>query len=68
MDIDDETLMAIKSELSLFRFAKEKFPDMSIKDVKACGCMGPMPECRCMKRERLVKAFLDANGHDKGNQ
>ncbi len=59
MEIDQETVEAIKQELGLFRFAMEHFPDEPVGSIKACGCMGPLPECRCAKRERLVRSFLD---------
>jgi len=62
--ISDETLKAIRQELELFRISAKKFPDIPIKEVKYCGCVGPLPECRCAKRERLIKKFLKS-GHGK---
>lgn len=58
---DKETLQALIEEVSIFRFALKKFPDIMIKEVKKCGCMGPLPECRCKKRERLLASFLNEN-------
>lgn len=59
MIIDNETIVALVQELQLYRLAEKHFPDTPVRMVKACGCTGPLPECKCAKRERLVKAFLD---------
>ena len=59
--IDNKTLKAIVSELQLFRFAMKHCPEEPIGRVKDCACIGPMPECECIKRERLVKEFLSTH-------
>lgn len=58
MEIDTETLKAIIAELQLFRLAETKYPDTLAWHIKDCACLGPIPECRCAKRERLVSAFI----------
>jgi len=58
MELDEETIKEVVNELSLFRLAERKFPDMKIGQVRACACIGPLPECKCKKRERLVAEFI----------
>jgi len=59
MNINNETLEAIKEELNLFRLAAKNSPEMPISRAKDCGCTGPLSECACIKRERLVAEFLN---------
>jgi len=56
--LDYETVEAIKQEIGLYHFAERHEPQMPIGRVKGCGCMGPLPECKCMKRGRLIREFL----------
>ena len=58
--ITNEMLQSVLSELNLFHFAVKNAPDLPIGRIYDCGCVGPMPECRCMKRNRLVKEFKEA--------
>ncbi len=59
MNLDTETVEAIRGELQKYRNSQKENPDMRIGNVGICGCMGPQPECFCAKRERLVAAFLE---------
>jgi hypothetical protein len=56
--LDQDTREAVREELQLYRMAAKRFPDTPIGKVKDCACMGPLPECRCAKRERLVSQWL----------
>ncbi len=60
MEIREEMLQAIVGELALFRVAERTSPSLAVGLVRDCACVGPMPECRCAKRERLVREFLDS--------
>jgi len=59
---------AVRSYIELVEFAIRKAKDTPVGEVFACGCMGPMPECRCMKRQRLVREFLDAKPSQEVSQ
>jgi hypothetical protein len=59
MNFDKETVAALKSYIRCIKFAQEKAPNEQIKMLFACGCMGPSPECRCEKQNRLIEAFLN---------
>jgi hypothetical protein len=61
--MDKETIDAIKVELYFLKLAEEKYPE--IKQLRACACMGPLPECLCMKRRRLAKEFLEGDDESK---
>ena len=59
MDIPDDVLQAVAYELRQYRFAARKFPDMPVADVTTCGCTGPLPDCPCAFRNRLIGVFFD---------
>lgn len=58
MEISQEILEAVCSEISHLHFAEKHFPNVTLMELRACACMGPVPECFCRKRARLVKEFL----------
>ena len=58
MQISEEMAAALYSEVRLIRFAIKHAPDTPVCRYKDCGCMGPLPECRCMKRERMISEFM----------
>ena len=58
MVISDETLQAVYSYIASVDFAMKHFPDMPVSRIFDCGCMGPKPECRCSKRNRLKNEFM----------
>lgn len=60
MQIDDETAEAIRVYIQQVQSAQRLAPDEPIKMLFACACRGPMPECRCAKRNRLVRSFLES--------
>ena len=64
MEISKETADALAQEIELYLLAEKTAPNMAIFEVKNCVCRGPLPECKCAKRERLVREFLRqvANG------
>jgi len=60
VEVDDETIEALKSYVALVELCVRTAPDEPVAKIWDCGCRGPLPECRCMKRHRLVKAFIGA--------
>jgi len=58
MEIPDEQIEVLRSEVKWLRKAISKMPNMPIGDFFACGCQGPLPECRCAREQRLIQEFL----------
>lgn len=59
MEITEEHLKAVASYINGVKFSIKFSPGVPVARIWDCGCMGPLPECRCAKRERLVKEFLE---------
>lgn len=57
MNISHETADAILEILDLKSLAMKTNPDMPIRDAFGCACSGPLPECRCARRDRLLAEF-----------
>ena len=54
VNVQLESLEAVLETLGLFEFALERDPNLPIREVGLCGCVGPLPECKCRRRARLV--------------
>lgn len=59
MEIRDEVVDAVLSELNAFHMAEKDFPNVPVSFVRACACLGPLPDCSCKKRSRLVQEFIE---------
>jgi hypothetical protein len=49
-----EHLEAVLETLGLYEFAAARDPEVPVGRVTDCACGGPLPECRCKRRARLV--------------
>lgn len=49
-----EHLEAVLETLGQYEFAVRRDPQMPVGRVTDCGCGGPLPECKCRRRARLV--------------
>ena len=58
MQIDSETAKALREYIRSVELALETIPDQPIYFLFSCACLGPLPECRCAKRRRLVYEFV----------
>jgi len=56
MEIRKEMLWAVLYELAMIRRADG---DTTIRHLKMCACMGPLPDCPCTIRERLIGEFIE---------
>ena len=65
MEITEEHLKAVEDYISHVKFCQKHFPRQAIARIWDCGCMGPLPECRCMRMKRLVTEFLDAREEER---
>lgn len=54
-----EELEAASSHIARTEFMLRVAPNEAAINMTMCGCMGPLPECRCQKRKRLVGQFLE---------
>ena len=57
--ISDEHLQAVASEVRLLHLV-EQTATIDGMSIRACACLGPLPECLCVKRNKLVSEFLAA--------
>ena len=57
--ISDEHLQAVASEVRLLHLV-EQTATINGMSIRACACLGPLPECLCVKRNKLVSEFLAA--------
>jgi hypothetical protein len=53
-------LKILAHEVQRYRAAERLAPDEMIGNIGACACVGPMPECKCIKRKRLVDEALSS--------
>ncbi len=54
-----EEIEAARETLGKLFFAIEHSPNMPVSRIFDCACMGPLPECSCAKRSRLVEQFME---------
>jgi len=57
-------------EIEHYEFALKHEPDIPLREVKECGCRGPLPgysECRCTRHNRLIIEFLSIMKERKEN-
>lgn len=60
-----EQVEAVQSYISKVKLAQKVSQDQPISMLFACGCLGPLPECFCAKRSRLVEGFMVAAAEGK---
>ena len=58
MEISHETARALRSYIRIVEYAKTHVPDGPCSEIFACACLGPLPNCPCVERDRLVQDFL----------
>lgn len=57
--ITNEELEAVKEYVQRVETVTRLDRDATLDDLWQCGCRGPLPECACMRRQRLVKQFME---------
>ena len=60
MQITVEAALAVLELLDAYAIAEQRSPSMPVGDVLQCACRGPLPECHCKQRARLVAEFRAA--------
>ena len=59
VNISEETAKAIKSFFGTIMRGVEQSPNSPVYELFTCGCLGPLPECHCKKRRRLINEFIE---------
>jgi hypothetical protein len=62
MEIDQDTINALRAYIREVDFAKGRCPDERVRILFMCACMGPKPgctECGCVLRRKRIDAFLE---------
>ena len=60
-----EELMSVAAFIRSVEFAQRTWPEMQIRQLGMCGCMGAQPgftECPCVLRRKGVNSFMEKIG------
>jgi hypothetical protein len=58
MNFTDSELESVAKYVAHVKFALKKFPDEPVGNIFMCGCLGPLPVCKCMTMQNDVDKFL----------
>ena len=59
-EMTKEQELAVKSYIRQVQFAIKNAQNEPISLIFACACTGPIPECACAYRDRLVREFMES--------